>query len=94
MARIYVLGPASVFDAEFALYQQGQGWYYEQGFKNMGGILRSLDNTQVLLEEEESKFKPEHLSLETVTIMTENESKAFLFENTEDWFEPDPIGGQ
>jgi len=92
MAVIYVRGPATVFDEQFAEYEQGIGHYFDVEFKNLGGILRKLDNTEVILEEEESKFLQEHLDIST--IYTHEEVQQYLEDNKADWFEPDPIGGQ
>lgn len=88
---IYVIGDRSVFDTEFASFQQGQGWYFQNGFSNWGAIRYSLDGTKVLLEEELTKFKPEHLALENTTIYTEEEIKAYLIANQADWEEEDII---
>lgn len=88
---IYVIGDKSVFDAEFAQFEQGTGWYFEVGFNNWGAIRYSLDGTKVLLEEVQEKFKAEHLALESTTIYTEEEIKAYLIANKNDWEEEDAI---
>lgn len=83
---IYVIAKGeakTIFDQEFALYQQGQGHYFTAGFDNFGAVIYSLDGTQVLLEEEESKFLPEHLEREDVTIYIEEEVVAYLQGNLE-----------
>lgn len=88
---IYVIGDRTVFDAEFALFQQGQGWYFDNQFSNWGAIRYSLDGTKVLLEEVQEKFKPEHLALESTTVYTEEEIKAYLIANRAEWEEEDII---
>lgn len=88
---IYIIGEGNAktyFDEQFALFQQGQGWYYDNGFSNWGAIRFSLDNTKVLLEEEQSKFLPADLAREDVTIYTETEIQQYLQDNVNDWEAP------
>ena len=91
---IYIIGTGeavNVFNQEFALYQQGQGHYFEAGFDNFGAVRYSLDGTQVLLEEEESKFLPEHLARQDVQIFTQEEVKNYLLLNKTDWEEEEEL---
>lgn len=82
---IYVIGPKSLFDTEFALYQQGRGWYYEHNFKNFGSVRNNLDETLTLLEEEESKFNPEHLAREDVFVYTHAQIREYLIQHLNEW---------
>lgn len=87
---IYIVAKGAakeIFDAEFAAFQQGQGEYYDSEFSNWGAIRYSLDGTQVLLEEEQHKFKPEHLTHPDVHVYTEKEVKKYLDANKADWQE-------
>lgn len=84
---IYVIGPKSLFDEEFAQFEQGQGWYFENNFSNWGAVRHNLAGTLTLLEEEEHKFKPEHLVREDVTVYTEAEIQQYLQTNKTDWEE-------
>jgi len=91
---IYVIGTGeakTIFDQEFALYQQEQGHYFDIGFDNWGAVRYSLDGTQVLLEEEESKFLPEHLARQDVQIFTQEEVKNYLLLNKTDWEEEEEL---
>jgi len=85
---IYVVGPKSLFDEEFAKFEQGQGIYYENGFSNWGAVRHNLAGTVTLLEEEEHKFDPAHLAREDVTVYTEEEIQQYLYDNKVDWEEP------
>lgn len=78
---IYVIGLKSIFDEEFANYQQGIGFYFESGFKNWGIVRHSNDGVYTLLEENQSKFNPEHLSHTDTLIFTEDEIKEYLNDN-------------
>ena len=85
---IYVLAEGdavNVFNQEFALFQQGEGWYFDNEFTNWGDIIPSLDGTKRILEEEQSKFKSEHLAREDVTVFTEEEFHQYLQDNRAEW---------
>ena len=87
---IYVIGTGeakTIFDNDLTDYQNGVGHYYNVGFNNSGTIRYSLDGTQVLLEEEESKFLPEYLSRQDVQIFTQEEVNNYLLLNKADWEE-------
>ena len=82
---IYVLGPKSLFDQRFEDYQNETGFYFESGFSNWGAIRHSLDGQLTILEEAESKFDPDDLSLENVHIYTHSLIKQYLKQHKVNW---------
>jgi len=94
METIYVIGDRSIFDTEFYNYEQGQGDYYRARFDNQGAIVYSNDGTQVLLEEEERVFNPDHLALESTHVFnTVAELNAYRYapERIDNWISDDII---
>jgi len=61
---------------------------------NFNKPLSNLTDDHLLLEGPEDVFDSVIQHIPTITTMTEAESKEYLENNYEDWFEPDPIGGQ
>ena len=60
---LYVVGPVNLLE----------GLLNNPNFNNRGEVRYSLDNTQILLEEEESKFSTVVDKIPLITTMTESE---------------------
>lgn len=95
--NIYVLAEGTatmVFNEQFALFQQGKGWYYENEFRNAGTIRISKDKSKVILEELKEKFKPEHLVLEGVTIMNREQMLEYDTAHVAEWHDLPEVPNQ
>jgi len=75
---LYVVGPVALFNSKY-------DEYVAKGFVNRGAIRYSLDNTQVLIEEDVSMFTAEDLALEGVESFTQEEMIQYLEENKDEW---------
>ena len=75
----YVVGPKNLLE----------GLLNNPGFNNRGAVRYSLDDTQILLEEDGSKFDGVLEHQPQITLMTEAEAVQFLNDNKSDWQEED-----
>lgn len=74
----YVVGPKNLLE----------GLLNNPGFNNRGGVRYSVDGSQILLEEDGSKFVEALTHKPDVQEFTEEEIVAYLQENVSDWETP------